>query len=42
LLLAIVHDLNVVRAILAPDKTESPLVVDPNAVRPLSVAAQRF
>jgi hypothetical protein len=38
----IVDDLNVVGVPFAPDKAKTPLVVDPNAVLPLSVTVQSF
>jgi len=38
----IVHDLSVVRVPVPPSKAETPLVIDPNAVLPLAIAAQGF
>jgi hypothetical protein len=38
--LVIIHNLRFVRVPFPPNKTETPLVVDPNAVLPLPVAAQ--
>ena len=38
----VVHDLHVVRATLAPAETDAPLLVDPDAVLSLPVAAKRF
>jgi hypothetical protein len=38
----IVHDLNFVSIPLAPDEAQTPLVVNPNAVLPPSVAMQSF
>lgn len=40
--LVIINDLYVLRAHLGPDKADAPLVVDPNAVLTLSVAAERL
>jgi hypothetical protein len=41
-LLVIVNDLDVVRLRIQPDKTNSILIVDPNAVLSLSTPLQRF
>ncbi len=41
-LLVIVHDLDVVRVPVSPHETETPLVVDTDAVLPLPLAAQSF
>jgi len=38
----IVHDLDLMRPILAPDETDAPLVVDADAVLPLAVPFQGF
>lgn len=38
----VVHDLNVVGIPVAPNKADTPLIVDPNAVLSLSVSVERF
>jgi len=38
----IVYDLDLVRVPIAPNETETPLIVDPHAILSLSVAVQRF
>lgn len=38
----IVHDLNVVCAIIAPDKAKSPLIIDSDAVLPLAISLKRL
>jgi hypothetical protein len=38
--LVIVHELNGVRVAVDPPETDTPLVIDPNAVLPGSIAAQ--
>jgi hypothetical protein len=40
--LVIVHDFHVVSVTLSPHEAETPLLVDPNAVLPLSAAMQCF
>jgi len=42
MVLVIVHDFNVVSVAVSPHETETPLIVDPNAVLPRSVAMQCF
>jgi hypothetical protein len=41
-LLVVVHNFNLVRTVLTPDKAHAPLVVDADAVLPLAVALQGF
>jgi len=38
----VIDDLDITRTIVGPDKTQSPLRVDTDAVLPASVAAKRF
>jgi hypothetical protein len=38
----IIDDLNIVRIAFSPNETETPLVIDPNAILARSVAMQRF
>ncbi len=38
----IIHDLDIVCVPFAPNEADTPLVVDPDAVLPLSVAVQGF
>jgi len=38
----VVHDLYVHRAAFSPDKAEAKLIVDPNAVLPGAITAQRL
>jgi hypothetical protein len=38
----VVHDLNLVSAIQFPDKTDSPLVIDANAVLAFAIRSQRL
>ena len=40
--LVIINDFHVVAVAVTPDKTDSPLLVDPNRVLPFPVASQRF
>ena len=42
MVLVIVHDFNVVSVAVSPHETETPLIVNPNAVLPRSVAMQCF
>lgn len=38
----IIHNLNFVRAIVTPHETDTPLLIDPDAVLPCAVSMQRF
>jgi hypothetical protein len=38
----IIHDLNVIRVCFSPNKAETPLIVDPDAVLSSSIAVQQF
>jgi hypothetical protein len=38
----VVHDLNVTRIRIDPAETDSPLVIDPNAVLPLPATSESF
>ena len=38
----IVNDLNVVRVIVSPDKTKTPLIINADAVLPFSMASEGF
>jgi len=38
----IIDNFNVVGVTVAPDETQPPLIVDPNAVLPFSIAVQSF
>jgi hypothetical protein len=38
----VIDDLNVVRIAVPPHKTDTPLVIDPDAVRPGAIALEHF
>ncbi len=40
--LVIIDNLDVVRIAITPHKTDAPLVIDPNAVRPGAIALEQF
>ena len=40
--LVVIHDLNVMRIAVAPGEADTPLVIDPNAIRSGAAALQQF